>query len=98
MRLEYRIKVEETYGGVKKYIPQICEVKLTICKRSCYPWIKWRNLYVWNACGDVHDSDDVIEMYDSEEEALAIINRYKKQLDDEHSKEVKSITFIAINN
>ena len=97
MRLKYRIKVEETYGGVKKYIPQIGEVKLTICKRSCYPWIKWRNLYVWNALGDVHSQVGVASMYDSEEGALAIINRYKEQLHDEHSKEVKSTTFIAIN-
>ncbi len=97
MRAEYRIKVEETYGGKKSYIPQIGEVKLTICKRSCYPFIKWRNLYVWNALGDVHTSDDVTS-YGSEEKALAIINRYKEQLSDVHSKEVKSTTFIAINN
>lgn len=97
MRLEYRIKVEETYGGRKSYIPQIGEVKLTICKRSCYPWIKWRNLYVWNALGDVHTSNDVTSIYDSEEGALAIINRYKEQLSDVQSKEVKSTTFIAIN-
>ncbi len=97
MRVEYRIKVEETYGGKKSYIPQIGEVKLTICKRSCYPFIKWRYLYVWNALGDVHTSDDVTSMYDSEEEVLAIINRYKDQLSDTQSKEVKSTTFIEIN-
>ena len=97
MIVEYRIKVEETYGGKKSYIPQIGEVKLTICKRSCYPFIKWRNLYVWNALGDVHTSDDVTSMCDSEKGALAIINRYKEQLSDAHSKEVKSTTFIAIN-
>jgi hypothetical protein len=97
MRVEYRIKVEETYGGKKSYIPQIGEVKLTICKRSCYPWIKWRNLWVYNALGDVQPSNTYPARYDSEEKALAIINRYKEQLSDTQSKEVKSTTFIAIN-
>ena len=45
MRYEYRIKVEEKNNGEKQYIPQVATPKLTICKRSVYPWLDWDNLY-----------------------------------------------------
>jgi hypothetical protein len=44
MNYQYRIKVEEKNNGKKQYIPQVATPKLTICKRSVYPWLDWYNL------------------------------------------------------
>jgi hypothetical protein len=44
MNYQYRIKVEEKNNGEKRYIPQVATPKLTICKRSVYPWLDWYNL------------------------------------------------------
>ena len=44
MNYQYRIKVEEKNNGEKQYIPQVATPKLTICKRSVYPWLDWYNL------------------------------------------------------
>ena len=45
MNLQYRIKVEVKNNGEKQYIPQVGTPKLTICKRSVYPWLDWKNLF-----------------------------------------------------
>jgi hypothetical protein len=44
MNYQYRIKVEEKNNGKKQYTPQVATPKLTICKRSVYPWLDWYNL------------------------------------------------------
>lgn len=44
MNYQYRIKVEEKNNGEKRYIPQAATPRLTICKRSVYPWLDWYNL------------------------------------------------------
>lgn len=98
MRFEYRIKVVETYGGVKKYIPQVGEPKLTICKRSVYPWLNWKNLWLntvyknWEVC----ISNEHFNEYNTELEAREIINRYKEIVSKEHNKEVKKVNYIKI--
>ena len=45
MNYKYRIKVEEKNNGEKRYIPQVATPKLTICKRSVYPWLDWGYLF-----------------------------------------------------
>jgi hypothetical protein len=98
MRFEYRIKVVETYGGVKKYIPQVGTPKLTICKRSVYPWLEWKNLWKhptyinWGiSCSNEHFNE-----YDTEFDAREIINKHQEIISEENNKKVKKVNYIKI--
>ena len=42
--MKYRIKVETTNGGDVRHTPQFGKPKLTIGKRSVYPWLDWYNI------------------------------------------------------
>lgn len=94
MRKEYRIKVEELNNGSIGYIPQVSEIKLTICNRSCYPFKQWQNLCLQS--NDYVVSSFKEQSFFSEEAARMIIDRFKKQLEDKQAKQVKKTTYINL--
>ena len=92
MRKEYRIKVEELNNGSIGYIPQVSEIKLTICKRSCYPFKQWQNLCL--QYNDYVVSSYSEQSFHTEEAARMIIDRFKKQLEDKQAKQIKKTKYI----
>ena len=89
MSLQYRIKVEEKNNGEKQYIPQVGTPKLTICKRSVYPWIDWKNL-------DKHPKYPYIyhNGFTTEQEAEEVIDFYKEEMKRQEENKVKSVYYI----
>ena len=88
MNYQYRIKVEEKNNGGKLYIPQVGTPKLTICKRSVYPWLDWKNLdkhpnSTYRYCG-----------FTTEQEANEVIEIHKKQVERAELYKVKSVYYI----
>ena len=96
MNLQYRIKVEVKNNGEKQYIPQVGTPKLTICKRSVYPWLDWKNLYKhpqyinW----EITITDENYSGYTTEQEAEDVIESYKKQLERAELNKIKSVYYI----
>ena len=89
MSLQYRIKVEEKNNGEKRYIPQVGTPKLTIGKRSVYPWLDWKNL-------DKH-ANYAYRYYDgftTEQEAEEVIESHKKEAVRIELNKIKSVYFI----
>ena len=75
MNYQYRIKVEEKNNGEKQYIPQVATPKLTICKRSVYPWLDWDNLYPELISKYTYDPDTQLPI--SKEEIIDSVERKK---------------------
>ena len=75
MNYQYRIKVEEKNNGEKQYIPQVATPKLTICKRSVYPWLDWDNLYPEFLSKYIYDPDTQLPI--SKEEIIYSVERKK---------------------
>jgi hypothetical protein len=91
----YRIKIEERNNGEKRYIPQVSRLVNT------GGWIKrqrivWVNIIHNNFYGSRTSSTER-ELHNREQDALDIIERYKKSLEIEKSKEVKSTSYKMIN-
>lgn len=97
--MKYRIKVETTNGGKKRYVPQIGNPRLTFSKRSVYPWLDWYNIITDNygIDGFSEPSKTLTYYYDSEDLAMRIIDRYKEFLIKQESKKVKSVDYINID-
>jgi hypothetical protein len=95
MRIEYRIKVKEHMDGSIAYIPQVSHIRIHIGKLSCRPWIEWENL-ILHSSDYVYNSFHEEQSWFAEEAARLIIDRYKKQLEDEDKKKVKNIRFINL--
>ena len=93
--MKYRIQVETTNGGEKKYTPQFGKPKLTIGKRSVYPWLDWYNIV--EGLGRVSLDKSTRMTYKTEEEALKIIEWYKKVVRRLEKSEVKSIEYIDVD-
>ena len=108
MRYEYRIKVEVKNNGEKRYIPQTATPKLTIGKRSVYPWLDWRNLTPTftltysptsfdpvskEVNGCAMDSNTPYSSK-SEQEAEDIINFHKEEIKRQEDNEIKTVYFI----
>lgn len=89
MSLQYRIKVEVKNNGEKQYIPQAGTPKLTICKRSVYPWLEWKNL-------DKHPNSTYRHYngFTTEQEAEEVIESHKKEAVREELNKVKSVYYI----
>jgi hypothetical protein len=89
MNYQYRIKVEEKNNGEKQYIPQVGTPKLTIGKRSVYPWLDWKNL-------DKHPNSPFRYRngFTTEQEAEEVIESHKKQVERIELDKVKSVYFI----
>lgn len=92
--MKYRIQVETTNGGEKKYTPQFGKPRLTICKRSVYPWLDWFNIV--EGLGRLSLDKTTRASYKTEEEALKIIEWYKKVVRRNEENEVKSIEYIDV--
>ena len=95
MNLKCRIQVETTNGGEKKYTPQFGKPKLTIGKRSVYPWLDWYNIV--EGLGRVSLDKSTRMTYKTEEEALKIIEWYKKVVRRLEKSEVKSVEYIDVD-
>ena len=93
--MKYRIQVETTNGGEKKYTPQFGKPKLTIGKRSVYPWLDWFNIV--EGLGRVSLDKSTRMTYKTEEEALKIIEWYKKVVRRLEKSEVKSVEYINVD-
>ena len=93
--MKYRIQVETTNGGEKKYTPQFGKPKLTIGKRSVYPWLDWYNIV--EGLGRVSLDKSTRMTYKTEEEALKIIEWYKKVVRRLEKSEVKSVEYIDVD-
>ena len=88
MNYQYRIKVEENNKGEKRYIPQVGTPKLTICKRSVYPWLDWKNL-------DKHPNSTYRYYgFTTEQEAEEVIECHKEQERRIELDKVKSVYYI----
>jgi hypothetical protein len=89
MSLQYRIKVEVKNNGEKQYIPQAGTPKLTICKRSVYPWLEWKNL-------DKHPNSTYryYNGFTTEQEAEEVIESHKKEVVRIELNKVKSVYYI----
>lgn len=95
MNLKCRIQVETTNGGEKKYTPQFGKPRLTICKRSVYPWLDWYNINAEYGRLSLDKSTKV--SYKTEDDALEIIEWYKKVVRIDETKEIKSIEYINVD-
>lgn len=93
--MKYRIKVETTNGGNVRYTPQFGKPRLTICKRSVYPWLDWFNIV--EGLGRLSLEKTTRASYKTEDEALKIIEWYKKVVRIDETKEIKSIEYINVD-
>jgi len=89
----YRIKIEERNNGEKRYIPQVSRLVIS------GGWIKrqrivWDNILTYDYG---HRADSVIKhSYSTEQEALDLIESYKKEIEKKNGEEVKSVTYKMI--
>jgi hypothetical protein len=87
----YRVKIEEKNNGKKSYIPQVA--KLSVMSKWCpKAFIKWENI-ITNSYATKYMST----IYYTEQEALNVIENYKKHLNDEYKNSVKSTSYKIIN-
>ena len=93
--MKYRIKVETTNGGDVRHTPQFGKPKLTIGKRSVYPWLDWYNIV--DEYGILNLEKGRRILYKTEEEALRIIEWYKNVVRRKEAKEIKSVEYIDID-
>jgi hypothetical protein len=89
----YRIKVETNHQGERSYIPQVGEVYI---KGKIFQnlFTEWGNII----CGSVYPYKSVYleQPYQTEEEALEVIESYKNYLETEGLEEVKDIKYINL--
>ena len=90
----YRIKIEERNNGEKRYIPQVGTPKLRT-GRIVWLGTNWENIitqynrYILTNC--------MTELHNTEEEALKVIEGFKKSVMEEEGYKVKSTTFKTID-
>lgn len=87
----YRVKINEKNNGVKEYIPQVAELSV-ISKWCPKTFIKWENIIT-----NSYATKYMTTIYDTEQEALDVIENYKKYLINEHENSVKSTSYKIIN-
>jgi len=95
MMVEYRIKVEEHKDGSIAYVPQVGHKRLHIGKRYAHPYIEWENLHL-QSNDYVCSSFNQKQSWYTEDAARLIIDRYKKQLEDQESKRIINTRFINL--
>lgn len=91
--MKYRIEIEERNNGEKRYIPQVGIPSLKIGKFDFFS-IKWRNIIKDNTF--FFYTPYIEYSYNTEQEALDVIEGYKKYLIEEKGKETKSTTYKII--
>jgi hypothetical protein len=91
----YRIKINELNNGKKEYIPQASKFKV-FGKWTLRMGIVWENI-----CKSYTDhyflSSSMTHIYQKEEDALQIIENYKKQIVNENGEKIKSVKYKQIN-
>lgn len=92
--MEYRIKVETTNSGEKKYIPQVGIPKLSL-GRFNHLWLDWYNII--SNLNDVSSTKYGKEIHNNQEDALNMIERYKNKLNNIKNSEIKSVEYIKVN-
>lgn len=80
---KYRIKIEENRLGIKSYTPQ---VKLGFFKN-------WENIVQDSILNSFSISSTTRHLYNTEKDALLVIEGYKKMVQKRHSEETKKITY-----
>jgi hypothetical protein len=91
---KFRIQINELNNGGKEYIPQVGIPKLNI-GRFCYLGFDWYNILSDNI-DNFQITYTAKYIYYNEEEALNIIEKYKRYLDYKKSKENKSTSYKEI--
>lgn len=89
----YRIKIEERHNGEKRYIPQVGKTKLRTGR------IIWLNTNWENIITQYNRyilTNGMTESHNTEEEALKVIEGFKKSVIEEEGYKVKSTTFKTI--
>ena len=90
----YRVQIDELQNGEKRYTPQKAELRIS---RS---WIQRQEIKWYNIIqegGSYGLSTRIKETYDTEEDALSIINTYKGIGIYEEGKKLKSTTYKMID-
>jgi hypothetical protein len=87
----YRIKIEERNNGDKRYIPQVSKLIIT------GSWIKkqkivWENIVYSTYSGYISEMN-IDDPHKTEKKALEAIEGYKRNLETEKLKEIKSVTY-----
>jgi hypothetical protein len=90
----YRIKIEEHNNEEKRYIPQVGTPNLRT-GRVVWLGTKWENIITHH--NRYIASNGMTESYNTEQEALNVIEGYKKSILEEEGKKVKSITYKIID-
>jgi hypothetical protein len=90
----YRIKIEEHNNEEKRYIPQVGTTKLRT-GRVVWLGTKWENIITQHNRYIV--SNGMTESYNTEQEALNVIEGFKKNILEEDGKKVKSTTYKMID-
>ena len=90
----YRIKIEERNNGEKHYIPQVGTPKLRT-GRIIFLNTNWENIITHH--NRYMSSNGMTELYNTEQEALNVIEGYKKSILEEDGKKVKSTTYKTID-
>jgi hypothetical protein len=90
----YRIKIEEKNNGEKRYIPQVGTPKLRT-GRTIWLYTNWENILTHHNRYIALNS--MTESYNTEQEALNVIEGFKKNILEEDGKKVKSTTYKTID-
>jgi hypothetical protein len=87
--MKYRIKIAELNNGHLHYVPQVL-------KKNNLKGLEWHNIY--NILGEKIIFEHIVNFvdYDSEIEALEIIEKHKHQIEWLKSFEIKKITYKEI--
>jgi len=88
--MKFRIKVEEKVNGVKEYTPQV--------KFNWWDWW-WENILVHDVDSyndNVDTSPTLRYIYESEKEAMKVIDNYKWYLHRQNLKKIKTTKYINI--
>jgi hypothetical protein len=96
--MEYRIKIVEQNNGDKRYIPQV----MTGLKKLT--WFTKRGMGTYQniiselpSVSSYSTSVSIEESWDTEEQALHVIEHYKDILSIKESKKIKNIEYKLIN-
>ncbi len=88
--MEFRIQIKEQRNGTKRYIPQVGTPRLRIGKFDFLP-IGWENI-IKSGWGYM-SAQLMYESHSTEQDALDIIEGYKKYLIEEEGRETKKTTY-----
>lgn len=88
--MEFRIQIEEKRNGTMRYIPQVGTPRLRIGKFDFLP-IEWENI-IKSGWGYM-SAQLMYESHSTEQEALDIIEGYKKYIFEEEQKVTIKTTY-----